>query len=145
MNPKNYEHWQDPDGGYWIKIKRGDAKGIIWRPTDLEMVGDDGQIRFQVEMFEGPGIPPLTDENGPAFQKAAQSCILNILSNEAAELQTIAEEADKQNVETNALKKHLSEQEVLKGGHQVSEALLPQDIQSDLAQISSVLGGLKPQ
>lgn len=148
MNPHNYEAYSDPNNGEWIRIKTGGAKDVVWRPFNIH-INEAGAFGFEVEFLEGPGIAVITEENSKDVQNMINGIMIDILAQEAAELEALADE--EMNVEaevetmSDELLSHIEQQEVLQGGHKVSEALLPQDVQSDLAQISSVLGGLKPQ
>lgn len=149
MNPANFAPYEDPNGGQWIEMKHESCKGIVWRPTEIQFT-EDNQLSFQVEYFEGPGIPKVTDENWPDFSRIVQKFMQETLEQEAAELSAIAEaelekeEQTEQGV-SDELLAHIQGMDVLEGGHKVSEAMLPQDVQGDLAQISSVLGGLAPK
>lgn len=148
MNPHNYESWVDPNGGEWIRLKSADVKDVVWRPTDIHMT-EDGRFGFDVEFFDAPETTPMTEENQDAVARNINAIMSDMIAYEKAQLEILAEEAMKEEDEVQTLSddllKHISENEMLEGGHKVSEALLPQDVQSDLAQISSVLGGLAPK
>ena len=91
MNPANYEGWIDPNGGQWIKLKHGACAGVIWRPVDMQMDEND-QLKFGVELFEGPGIPTITEENEKVFGNFCKGVITDILGQESAEIQSMAEQ-----------------------------------------------------
>ena len=70
-NPANFEGWQDPDGGEWIRIKAGQYKDVVWRPVDLNL-GEDNQVTYQCEFFGNV----IEDK---AFGKMANSIVHSIL------------------------------------------------------------------
>ena len=148
LNQANYESYVDPNGGSWIRINHKSCKDIVWRPSDLGMT-EDGQITFSAEFLDGPGINQVTEENYDDFGRIAKAIITDIIAAEQAEVEQMAEAYEQQEQapveepEAPQLSDRLSEIDILQGGTQVSSVLMPQDIQADLAQISSVLGGLK--
>lgn len=147
MNPANFESFIDPNGGEWIRLKHPESvRNIVWRPFNIHIT-ESGAFGFEVEFFDGPGVGQISESNSKDLQNVVNTIMTDMLAMEQAELEAIAEsEMDVEGGEvTDDLTSHIQSQEVLAGGHKVSEAMLPQDIQGDLAQISSVLGGLKPQ
>lgn len=90
MNPANYTPFVDGDGGEWIRFTGTQFKGVVWRPTDIDMT-DDGQISFALETLEGEGFPVVSAEDWQAFGKTAGSILTEVLASEAAELETMAE------------------------------------------------------
>lgn len=148
MNPHNFESFTDPNGGEWIRITHKSAKDVVWRPTDINLT-EDGIFQFDVEFLTGPGTVAITEENQDAVAAQINGIMTDILASEQADLEALAESEmepeDAIQGVSDELLAHIEQNEVLAGGHKVSEAMLPQDVQGDLAQISSVLGGLKPQ
>ena len=108
MNPANYEAWIDPEGGEWIRLKHGACEGVVWRPADME-INEDGLLNFKVELFEGPGIPEITEENSKVFGNFCKGVITDILGREAAEMEALAESFEEKEEESH-------EEEVSDGG-----------------------------
>ena len=90
MNPANYRGFVDPNGGEWIELTGTKWKGVVWRPTNLDMA-EDGNLSFGVELFEGPGLPVVEEEDWQMFGRACGNILTGIIATEAAELQEIAE------------------------------------------------------
>ena len=146
----SFEAYVDPNSGEWIRITEEAAKDVVWRPTDISL-DNNGQFQFSVEFLEGPGINPVTEENQEVVQLMVQTIMTHMLAKEKAEVEMMAEKQMKEVTNEENKESGLAE-EIAKSGffagqnaHKVSEAMLPQDVQSDLAEISAVLGGLKPQ
>lgn len=146
MNKANYEAWQDPEGGEWIRLTGTELKGMTFRPADLS-ISEDGNLGFQLDVFEGPDTPELTQELYSRLGQIAGKIITDIVAQETAELQTIAEteEAKEQEPQKPELSDHISSIEMLQGGTQVSPAMMPQDLSMDLAQIEGIIGSVAPQ
>lgn len=157
MNPANFKPFIDPNSGEWIQITHKSAKDVVWRPIDIGLT-EDGKFKFDVEFFEGPGVVSINEENQDDVARMINKIMTELLAQEQAELETLAEQTavkieedpldayNDDRLATNFdLESRLSEIDVLKGGTQVSAALMPQDIQSDLAQISSIIGGVAPK
>ncbi|MCG7944784.1 MAG: hypothetical protein JAZ07_00400 [Candidatus Thiodiazotropha endolucinida] len=82
-NPANFEAFIDPNGGEWIKVKTGQFKDVIWRPTDM-MVGEEREdgsanLSFTTE-FLGD-VPEKLD----LFEKVAGNIIYNIIETQLKE------------------------------------------------------------
>jgi len=146
LNQANYESFVDPNGGSWIKINHKNCKNVVWRPVDIN-VTEDGKFSFGAEFLEGPGIAQVTEENQEAFGNMAKAIITDIIAAEQAELEQMAEAFESVEVETSpedAIHSRIEEMDIMQGGTQVSPALMPQDLQADLASIANVIGGVKP-
>ena len=70
-NPANFEGWQDPDGGEWIRIKVGQYRDTIFRPVDMSLDEND-QVSYKIEFF-GEIV------EAKAFDKMANSIVQSIL------------------------------------------------------------------
>ena len=146
----SFEAYVDPNSGEWIRITEEAAANVVWRPTDIG-IDENGQFKFSVEFLEGPGISPVTEDNQEVVQLMIQTIMTHMLAKEQAEVEAIAEsqmqEVTNEEAKDSTLSKDIAKSKFFEGqnAHQVSEAMLPQDVQSDLAEISAVLGGLKPQ
>lgn len=103
MNPSNWEGFTDPNGGEWIRMKKKEVAGVIWRPANLEVTEDD-QISFDVELLEGPEIPTVPAEHAELFGKMVQAIILEAVAHAAAEDQAMAEQYTKNALELNDIK-----------------------------------------
>ena len=138
MNPANFESYIDPNGGEWIRLKRGDVKNVVFRPADIHFT-EEGNFGFNVELFEGPGITPVTEENQEEFYTQVQSIMTEMLAYEQAALEQLGKEDFEQKSSFH------EEIGILQGenAHEISEALLPQDLQLELDSIATALGGLK--
>lgn len=90
MNPANYKGFVDPNGGEWIELRGTKWKGVVWRPTNLDM-SEEGNLSFGVELFEGPGIPSVTDEDWQSFGRACGNILSDIIAAELKDLEEIAE------------------------------------------------------
>ena len=102
MNPSNWEAFTDPEGGNWIRMKKKEFAGVIWRPAEIEM-GEDDQIGFEIEMLEGPEIPTVPEEHKALFEKTVQAIVLEAISHAAAEDQAMAEQYTQSAMELNGL------------------------------------------
>ena len=147
MNQANYESYIDPNGGEWIRLKAAAVKDVVWRPTDINM-SEEGRIGFDVEFLTGPGTTLVTEENQDDVARYINAIMSDMIAYEQAQMEILKEESEREEARKEAvtqdeLTSHIEGH--LEGGHKVSEALLPQDIQMDLQQISDALGGLKPQ
>ena len=75
-----YEGFTDPDGGEWIRIKKGTYENVCWRPSDLEMdLSEIDKMQFKVEFLEAPGfvVPP---EDDPLVEKLIGKIMSDILN-----------------------------------------------------------------
>lgn len=141
MNPQNFESYVDPNGGEWIKLNKGNVKNVVWRPTDIH-VTPEGKFGFNVQIFEGPGITQVTETNQDEFYQMVQGIMTEMLAYEEAALKQLAkEESENEPKVQDELSTHITDQ--IADGHKVSQALLPDDLQMDLGDISKVLGGIK--
>lgn len=147
MNPANYAPFVDAEGGEWIRFTGTRFKGVVWRPSELFMK-ENGDFGFQVEVFEQQGFPEVTEEEWNDFGSCCGSIISEIIAQETAELQEIAEAQTQPETEAAPVAPvfDASTHAFFEGenANQVSDALLPQDLQADLAQVSQFLGGVKP-
>ena len=103
MNPSNWEGFTDPNGGEWIRMKKKEFAGVIWRPANLEVVEDD-QISFDVELLEGPEIPTVPAEHAELFGKMVQAIIIEAIAHSAAEDEALKEQYTKNALEMNDIK-----------------------------------------
>ena len=94
MNPANYKGFIDPNGGEWIELTGTKWKGVVWRPTNLDMVDD--KLSYNVEMFEGPGVPEVTNEDWESFGRACGNILTDILAQEVKDLEQIKEITENQ-------------------------------------------------
>lgn len=146
MNKANFTSFVDAEGGEWIRFKGTKFEGVVWRPSELGL-SDDGDLSFQVEVLEGAGFPEVAQGDWQDFGKICSSILSDIIAVETAELQTIAEAAEEQQVQQEAVQtQDFSQHSFFEGENamQVSDAMIPQDLQADLAQVSQFMGGVKP-
>ena len=73
-NPKNFEPFNDPNGGEWIRIKTGKFKNTVWRPVDMKIEDDEGLLTFTTEFL---GDVP---EDIDSFEKLSGSIIKDIIT-----------------------------------------------------------------
>lgn len=137
-----YEAYVDPAGGNWIRFTEGSIADIVWRPVDMEFDETD-QLSFGVELFDGPGISSVTEENTAEFMEAVSTMISDTLAAEAAELELLAEAAEAEE-KAKKVKSPLEKQmDAADNLHKITADMIDEDAQEDLDTISSVLGGLK--
>ena len=77
-NPANFEHFEDPHGGMWIRIKTGQFKDVIWRPSDMKMadkVNEDGSAALDYTLEFLGDIPKKID----LFEKLSGEILYNII------------------------------------------------------------------
>lgn len=153
MNPSNFESYLDPNGGEWIRMTIEAWKDVVWRPANLG-IGDDGNLSFQIELFTGPGIKTLTDEDFQLFGKVAANILTDMIAAEKSELDQLVDEntpaeepvaEETQQPVKPELSDHISSIGMLQGGMQVAPEMMPQDLSMDLAQIEGIIGGVAPQ
>jgi hypothetical protein len=129
----SFEAYVDPNSGEWIRITEEAAKDVVWRPADIGL-DENGQFKFS-----------------EVVQLMIQTIMTHMLAKEKAEVEMMAEdqmqEVTDEKAKDSTLSQDIAKSKFFEGqnAHKVSEAMLPQDVQSDLAEISAVLGGLKPE
>lgn len=95
MNPANFKGFTDPNGGEWIELTGTKWKGVVWRPTNLGMA-ENGNLSFGVDLFEGPGVPEVTNEDWDAFGRACGNILTDVLAQEMKDIEQIKEITERQ-------------------------------------------------